>query len=266
VTTLLPRIVPGPVRLALVFLVLAALPVGRLFAAVSLENLPPKPAGYFTDQAGVVDAATASSLNEQLAQFERSTSNQILVAVYPSLPADADLDQYCIDTGNFWRAGQKNKDNAAILFIFVQDRKLFIATGRGLEGALPDITCNHIIKQEITPRFRQGDYPGGIEAGITAMIAASKGEYTGTGSTHLEQQQGQGDAGGIPFWVVLLVIVLFILGRSFFFPGFGRGPFIYTGGGFGGGNFGGGGGGGGGFSGFSGGGGSFGGGGAGGSW
>jgi uncharacterized protein len=256
----------APARVAWLVPALAVFLLAPLFAQTA-ENLPPKPAGYFTDQADVVDAATASALNEELAQFERDTSNQILVAIYPKLPADADISQYSIDTYNSWKVGQKGKDNGAVLFVFTQDHKLFIATGRGLEGALPDIICNHIIEQEITPHFRQNDYAGGIQAGVAAMIAAAKGEYTGTGQTRQEQDQpGDSGSGGIPIWVIIIFVVLFILSRYFFPAGsFGTGPVIY-GGGFGGRSGGGGFGGGGGFSGFSGGGGSSAGGGAGGSW
>jgi uncharacterized protein len=258
-------------RFACSVLVLAATVLSSPLFAQAAANLPPKPAGYFTDEAGLVDAATAHSINEELAQFERETSNQILVAVYPKLPDGEDLAQYTIATGNLWQAGQKDKSNGAVLLIFAQDKKMFIAAGRGLEGSLPDIICNHIIQQEIVPRFRQGDYAGGIQAGISAMIAATKGEYTGSGATHAEQQQTDDNGGGIPAWVIIVFIILFIIGRQFLPAGsFSTGPVIYSGGGFGGrGGFSGGsggGGGGGGFSGFSGGGGSFGGGGAGGSW
>jgi len=71
--------------------------------------------------------------------------------------------------------GQKHKDNGVVLFVFSQDRKMFIATGRGLEGALPDATCKTIITQEIVPRFKQGDFSGGIDAGVTALMAAAQG-------------------------------------------------------------------------------------------
>jgi uncharacterized protein len=243
-------------------LLLGVLGAGWL-RAQSSTDLPPRPAGYFTDQAGLVDAGTAQSINEELAQFERDTSNQILVGIYPKLPEDAEIAQYTIDTGNAWQAGQKGKDNGAVLLIFAQNHQAFIATGRGLEGALPDITCHEIINQNLRPAFRAGNYVEGLQATIAAMEAAAKGEYQGTGQTHSEVRDG-GDV-GIPTWVILLFVVLFIVmrGLGFFFPSFGRGPYIYTGSGFGGGNFGSGGGG---FSGFSGGGGSFGGGGAGGSW
>jgi uncharacterized protein len=217
----------------------------------------------------VVDAATAHAINEKLAQFERDTSNQILVAIYPKLPDGEELDPYCIATYNDWKVGQAAQSNGAVLFIFPQDRKLYIVTGRGLEGALPDATCNDIILNQIKPHFRQGDYAGGVQAGVDAMIAATKGEYKGSGTTQQEREDANDSGGGIPLWVIILFIVLFIIARQFLPSGsFSTGPVIY-GGGFGGG-YGGrggfGGGGGGGFSGFSGGGGSSAGGGAGGSW
>jgi uncharacterized protein len=258
---------------------LALLALIALFASTWLRAdvpMPPKPAGYFTDQAHVVDAATAAQINEQLAQFERDTSNQIVVAIYPSLPDGADLAQYSVMVGRAWGVGQAGSskgatkgDNGALLLVFVNDHKIYIATGYGLEGALPDITCKQIIDNEITPAFRQGDYAGGIRAGVNAMIAATKGEYQGNGSTH-EEAQGAGIQSVWP--IILIFIVLIIL---FYFVRSSGGPYLITGGGFGGGwggggfgggGFSGGGGGGGGFSGFSGGGGSFGGGGAGGSW
>jgi uncharacterized protein len=246
---------------------------------------PPKPAGYFTDQANVVDAATASQINEQLAQFERDTSNQIVVAIYPSLPQGVDIAQYSVMVGRAWGVGQAGAskgatkgDNGALLLVFVNDHQMYIATGYGLEGALPDITCKQIIDNEITPAFRQGDYAGGIRAGVNAMIAATKGEYRGNGSTHQEQQDQQTELTNSNYgqWLFIAIIILIIVIRIYF-GGFSSGPTIYTGGGRsmggwsggfggGGGGFSGGGGGGGGFSGFSGGGGSFGGGGAGGSW
>lgn len=231
-------------------------------------DLPPKPAFYFTDQAGVVDQGTAQALNQQLAQFERDTSNQILVAIYNKLPDQAEVAQYSIDTYNAWQVGQKGKDNGAILFVFIRDHKVFICTGRGLEGSLPDATCKEITSQLITPAFKAGKYGDGVQAAVNAMIAATKGEYQGTGQTKAEDEdQGGDNASGIPFWIIV-AFILFILITRFFAGRMIGGPMIYTGGGFGGGGFSGGGfsGGGGGFGGFSGGGGSSAGGGAGGGW
>jgi uncharacterized protein len=235
------------------------------------HNIPPKPDRYITDQAGVLDAQALQSINMELDQFERETSNQFVVAIFSALPADADLYQFCTFTARAWNVGQKDRNNGVVLFVFVQDHKMYIAVGRGLEGALTDELTREIRDFVIAPHFRKGDYAGGIQAGVDAIIAASKGEYKGTGRT-VDDARHRGDDGqAIPTWVVVLIFIIFVIvitraNRG----GGGGGPFIYTGGGWGGGGggFSGGGGGGGGFSGggFSGGGGSFGGGGSGGSW
>jgi uncharacterized protein len=257
----------GPSRLVAVLFFIGTGLAASLFAQSA--NLPPKPDRYITDQAGILDSATVEEINRQLDQFERDTSNQIVVAIYPSLPPDAEIAQYATDTYHAWGVGQKEKDNGAILFVFVNDRKLFIATGRGLEGALPDATCKNIITQVITPAFRQGNYAAGIRNGVQAMLAATRGEYQGTGKTADDQQQGQGESGNnAPPWLIILIFLIVMIvvtvGRR---SGFQSGPFIYTGGGWGGGGYGGfGGGGGGGGGGFTGGGGDSAGGGAGGSW
>ena len=144
------------------------------------------------------------SINAQLEQFEKDTSNQIVVAIYPSLPPDAEIAQYATDTYNAWGIGQKGKDNGAILFVFVNDHKMFIATGRGLEGALPDAICKNIITQVIAPQFKQGDYAGGIQAGVNAMIAATKGEYKGNGSTVADARQPS-------HWAIPISIIVWII-------------------------------------------------------
>jgi uncharacterized protein len=230
-------------------LVLLSVLTGALFA--QSQNLPPKPDRYITDHAGVIDASTLATINGQLENVEKETSNQIVVAIYPSLPPDASVDQYTIDTYNAWGLGQKGKDNGALLLIFVNDHKMFICTGRGLEGALPDAVCKNIITEIISPAFKQGNFSGGVQAGVNAMIAATKGEYQGTGTTDAEQKSTDE---AIPWGIIFVVIIIFLLTR--YGSSYG-GPIIYTGGGWGG--FGGGGG-------FSGGGGSSAGGGAGGGW
>ena len=236
--------------------------------ALRAETLPSKPDRYFNDYAAVVDQATASELNEQLAQFERDTSTQILVAIYRSMESESSVADYTQRIAQTWGVGQKGSNNGAVLFVFVSDHQMFIQTGYGLEGALPDATCFDITHNVIAPLFKKSDYAGGLKAGVTAMMQAVRGEYKGTGRTHKEGESGS--TGSFPIGLIIfLVIVTFIIAsrfgrkrrRGYGYTGWG-GPYI---GGFGGGGWSGGGSGGG-FSGFSGGGGSFGGGGAGSSW
>jgi uncharacterized protein len=256
------------------FLVLVAVAAAALAQRSLEEQLPAKPARYVTDLAGVL-GDRADSLNSRLEQFERDTSNQILVWIDRKIPENFTLEDFTVRAAQKWKAGQEKTDNGAILFVFTEDRKLRIEVGYGLEGVLPDVTANRIIQNEIVPRFRSDDYPGGIEAGVDAMIAATKGEYKGTGTTVDERSRRNVPSLSGCIVPALFLLVFFILpallrSRSRRGRTFGGSGWWLGGGGFGGGSGGGWGGGGGGFSGggggFSGGGGSFGGGGASGSW
>ena len=257
-------------RRLLLLIVGLAIFAGTL-GALRAETMPSKPDRYFNDYAGVVDKAAAADLNEQLAQFERDTSTQLLVAIYRSMQSESDVADYTQRIAQTWGVGQKGKNNGAVLFVFVADHQMFIQTGYGLEGALPDATAFDITHNLIAPYFKKEDYTGGLKAGVTAMMQAVRGEYKGTGRT---VKEGEGNTGGLPIGLILfLIVIIFIIAasrskrqrRGYGYSGMG-GPFIGGFGNGGGGWSGGSSSGGGGFSGFSGGGGSFGGGGAGSGW
>jgi len=239
-------------------------------ASAALEDsLPARPEKYVTDRAGVLGAERTQALSLEIEQFERDTSNQVLVWIDRRIPENFTLEDFTVRAAEKWGAGQAATDNGAVLFVFTEDRKVRIETGYGLEGALPDATAKRIIEEEIVPRFRQGDYRGGVESGVRAMMAAAKGEYRGSGSTVRERERGSGgnSLGGclVPllfFGVFALLPLLFRRNRRRWRTYGGHG--WWTGGS--GGLFGGSGGGWSGGGGFSGGGGSFGGGGASGSW
>ena len=124
------------------------------------EQLPEKPARYVTDRAGVLGPGQAEALNAKLEQFEKDTSNQILVWVDKKLPEGFTLDDFTVRAAQKWGVGQKGTNNGAVLFVFADDRKIRIEVGYGLEGALPDVTANRIIDDEIVPRFRGRRLPG----------------------------------------------------------------------------------------------------------
>ena len=237
--------------------------------ARAAEVIPPKPAAYFSDYAGVVSKEAASRFNEQLAQFERETSNQVVVAVFPKMQSDDDIAAYTQRVAQAWGVGQKEQRNGVVLFVFTQDRKMFIQVGYGLEGALPDITAFDITENRIKPHFRNNDYEGGLAAGIDSILKAIRGEYKGTGKTVREREShGSSLPGNLIFFLIFLGIS-FLLSRikprrGYHYSSSGAGWAWALGSGGGGGWSSGGGGGG--FSGFSGGGGSFGGGGGGSSW
>ena len=249
---------------------MAALWLALVLSLQAAEVIPPKPAAYFNDYANVVPKEKALALNEKLAQFERETSNQIVVAVFPKMESDSDVFDYTYRVKEQWGVGQKGTNNGAVLFVFVQDRQMFIQVGYGLEGALPDITAKDITEHVVKPRFKEGDYAGGLEAGINAIIQATRGEYKGSGKTVLEKRGPASSSGSGPLTFIIIVLVVLMLVRlgrkrgGYRYTGSG-GPFVSSGWG-GGWSSGSSSSSGGGFSGFSGGGGSGGGGGAGSSW
>jgi uncharacterized protein len=246
------------------------LAAGAVFVAASWlhasEVIPPAPSRYFNDYAGVVSPATASALNAQLEQCERDSSNQLLVVVYPKMQSDSSIEDYTIRVAQSWGVGQKGRRNGAVLFVFINDRRMFLQVGYGLEPVLTDALSKRIIENELKPAFRAGDYEGGLRAGVSAMIAATKGEYKGTGTTVNDSKNSAGNSSLLKLAAFFVFVLLFSFGRRRMSPlgalllansassilSSGRGGGGWSGGGGGGG--------------FSGGGGSFGGGGAGGSW
>lgn len=239
--------------------------------AAAAEVLPPKPAGYFNDYAGVVSKEKALQFNEQLAQFERETSNQVVVAVFRKMESDSSIEDYAQRVAQAWGIGRKGQSggNGVALLVFIDDRKISIQVGYGLEGALPDITAFDIRSRHMNPRFRKGDYEGGLAEGIDLIRKAIRGEYKGDGKTNAEENTKSSSGKGALILIIFLVIILIAtrFGRrrkGYGYSSFG-GPFIggwsSNGGGWSSSSSSGGG-----FSGFSGGGGGFGGGGSSGSW
>jgi uncharacterized protein len=259
----LSRITKKRTRLCLVTLALFA----SVIVAHAAETIPPKPDRYFNDYAGVVSPGAAQRFNEQLAQFERETSNQIVVAVWRTMPSQSSIEDFTQRTFQAWQVGQKGRNNGAVFFVFVDDHRMRIQPGYGLEGALPDITCNEIIRDAVAPRFRANDFEGGLSAGIDLIFKAIRGEYKGSGKTARESGSSQNNPAGLLIFFFVLVIFLLAMRASRRLGGYrytgGGGPFVSGNWGSGGGGWSSGSGG---FSGFSGGGGSSGGGGASGSW
>ena len=210
------------------------------------------------DQSGTLSRDQIQTLETKLAEFELSTSNQVVVLVIPLLQGES-IEEYSLRVATKNKFGKMGRNNGILLVIAKDDRRVRIEVGYGLEGTLPDAVADQIIRQVIVPRFHEGDYFGGVSAGLDAIMAATKGEYTGD-----RKKDATRGFGFVPI-VFLFLIPLFLLvvlrnrrhyiGRRGYYSG---GPWWGGGGGLGG--FSGGGGG------FSGGGGSFGGGGASGSW
>ena len=160
-------------------------------SAAADEVIPPVPTQYFNDYANVVSATNAALLNSTLANYEQESSDQIVVAVFPKMQSDAPIKDYTLRVANSWKVGQKGKNNGVTLFVFVQDHKMYMQVGSGLEKVLPDANCQQILDTKIIPQFKKGNYDGGLSAGVAAIIAATKGTYQGNGLT-VKQAQDQG--------------------------------------------------------------------------
>jgi uncharacterized protein len=253
-------------RQLLVALLLAAL-AGAASAALPI---PPPPDRRINDYAGALSAAERARLEDTLRARERERSNQIVVAVFRSLQGES-LEDYSIRLAQAWRVGQKGLDNGVIFLVFVEDRKMRLEVGYGLESKLTDALSSQILRQAVAPRFREGKIADGITAGLDAIEQAIGGTYKAAP----QGQPGRG-RGMTTFQMFLLFIVvgglLTIVVPTLYsshvrrqgWTGGSRGwggPIIFPGGGWGGGGGSGGGGGD-----FSGGGGGFGGGGASGDW
>ena len=230
-------------------------------AAAAGPAVPPAPTRFVTDKAGVIAPDVAAGLETRLSDFEKETSNQFLVYTETTVPEGTTLEEYTVACAQAWKAGQTQRKNGMILFVFPGSRKARLEVGYGLEGAMPDALARRVLDGEVLPRFRTGDYSGGISAGVSAAIAATKGEYKGTG-----QARGQRRERNLPAPLLLGLVFLFFFVIVPALRGRRRGYSYIGGRGWGSGGFGGFGGGGGGGGGFSGGGGSFGGGGASGDW
>src|SRR5438105_7759427 len=139
---------PSLKAFALLAWALSALAVSNLSAA---EVIPPKPAGYFNDYAGVVSKEQAFRFNEQLAQFERETSNQVVVAIFRKMESESSIEDYGQRVAQAWGVGQKgvNQGNGVALLVFIEDRKISLQIGYVLEGALPDVVAFDIRARHI---------------------------------------------------------------------------------------------------------------------
>jgi uncharacterized protein len=159
---------------AAVFLVLVLYTLVVLISLIYGLDVPPLRARV-SDLAGIIPADRARALEQRLADFERETGHQLAVLTIPTLAGDS-LEDFSIRVAENWKVGQKGFDNGAILVVVRDDRKLRIEVGYGLEGVLPDAIASRIIREVIAPRFRAGDFAGGIEAGTDAIMKITRGE------------------------------------------------------------------------------------------
>ncbi len=144
------------------------------FAAAADVAVPPL-SGRVVDQTGTLSSGDIASLTQTLKDLETRKGSQVAVLIVPTTEPET-IEQFSIRVAEAWKIGRKKIDDGALLVVAKNDRKLRIEVGYGLEGALNDVTAKRIIDEVITPKFRNGDFAGGISAGVDRIIGVIDGE------------------------------------------------------------------------------------------
>ena len=180
---------------------------GILLATATSAAEFPKLTGRVVDEAGILHPNTVRALSRQLEAHENAGGNQVVVATVQSLGGDS-IESYGVDLGRAWGIGQQGEDNGIILLVAPAERDVRIEVGYGLEGDLPDAIASAIINMDILPRFRQGDFDGGVAAGVTSIISALGGEYVVREPPRQQRDRRGGGAFGL-IWLVLIGFFVF---------------------------------------------------------
>ncbi|MBS1578953.1 MAG: TPM domain-containing protein [Bacteroidetes bacterium] len=180
----------------------------QLFAQKSIPK--PNPPKLVVDNAGVLDSYDAEKLERKLVRLDDSTSNQIAIVIVKTLN-DEPIEDVATNTFRAWGIGNKKTNNGVLILVAVDDRKIRIEVGYGLEGAIPDIVANDIISSDIKPAFRQQNYIGGLNKAVDDLSKAAVGEYK---IKRDKASTGSGSGGSILKFIVILFVVLFIVMRS----------------------------------------------------
>lgn len=166
----------------------------------------PNPPRLVNDLAGLLDGGQAEALERKLVAYNDSTSTQIAVVIESTIEGD-DVFDYSYRLARAWGIGQKEKDNGILIFVASEDRKLYILTGYGAEGFLPDAMAKRIIENIIKPAFREGQFYAGLDEATNIIIQLGSGEYTA------DPRQDKG--GGFP-WMTILIILGVLIFLSMF--------------------------------------------------
>lgn len=167
----LPRLAGRVVLAATAVAVSLALAATPAWGQEASAARPARPSGYVADEAGALNAGTQADLDAQLADYESRTTNEIAVAIVRTTGSEP-IEDYASALFREWEVGQQGVDNGVLLVVAVDDRRVRLQTGSGVEGALPDSRAQEIVDAEILPRFRSGDLDGGVRAGVIGVRRA----------------------------------------------------------------------------------------------
>ena len=174
---------------------------------VSAQDIParPNPPRLVNDLAGVLSSDEEQRLERQLVAYDDSTSNQVTIVLLKTLN-DYPIEEYALKLFRSWGIGNAKTNNGVLIIAALDDRKIRIEVGYGLEGAIPDITANHIIENDIKPDFRSGDYYDGLSKAASSIIKAAAGEYKAP--ANYRKKKG---GGGFPIGFIIVIIILVVI-------------------------------------------------------
>jgi uncharacterized protein len=176
------------------------------FAAFADVAVPPL-SGRVVDQTGTLSSGDIASLTQTLKDLETRKGSQVAVLIVPTTAPET-IEQYSLRVAEAWKIGRKKIDDGALLVVAKNDRKLRIEVGYGLEGALNDATAKRIIDEVITPKFRDGDFAGGISAGVGRIVGVVDGEPLPAPA----QRQSSGSSGNFDPFNPFVLVAIFIVG------------------------------------------------------
>ncbi|MBN2425466.1 MAG: TPM domain-containing protein [Calditrichaceae bacterium] len=170
-------------------------------------DLPDKPDSWVHDQAGALSANEKQNLIMNLDQLQKRSSNQIFIAIFDQMPENTYLEDFSTRLYDKWKPGLKEEDNGLLIVIFIQDKKIRIETGYGVEDVITDAQSGTVIREIMAPRFRQNDYYGGIKAALDVLIPAMEGKY----KIPVKEEKGSGTSekgiGGLIFLIVVIIMI-----------------------------------------------------------
>ena len=177
-----------------------------VFNTSAQKSIPkPVPARLVVDNANILTAAEVETLERKLVALDDSTSNQIAIVTVKSLNGEA-LEDVAVATFRDWGIGNKKTRNGVLVLVAIEDRKIRIEVGYGLEGAIPDVTANDIINNDIKPNFKQGNYYAGLDAAVNNLSKAASGEY------HVaREKKSSGKGGGNILGIIIIIVIIIVM-------------------------------------------------------
>lgn len=192
-------------KFLLLFFISTTLSITSLEAQAVLAK--PNPPQLVNDIAGILSPSEKATLENKLVAIDDTSSNQIAVVILPTLDGYP-IEEYAVKLFREWGIGNKKTNNGILLLVAINDRKVRIEVGYGLEGAIPDITANSIIDNDIKPAFRAGAYYDGIDKATDDIAKAAVGEYKVA-----RQKQPKGTGNGLLMFIIIAIIIVVVVGR-----------------------------------------------------